>query len=83
MHGGPAPRRASTSSRAVANRGGAGAGAASSINSCCSWLAAVVGPLLPAICTGQSVVVGLVAVILHIVGVVYIYICTGASSRGA
>ena len=65
VHGGPAPRRASTSSRAVANRGGDGAGAGQQrINSCCSWLVAVVGPLLPAMCTRQSVVVGLVAVIL-------------------
>ena len=63
VHGGPAPRRASTSSRAVANRGGAGAGQ-QHINSCCSWLAAVVGPHLLAMHTGWSVVVGLVAVIL-------------------
>ena len=81
VHGGPALRRASTSSRALANRGGDGAGAASSINSCCSWLAVVVGPVLPAIRTGQSVVVRWVAVILHIVSAVY-WKCTGASSMG-
>ena len=53
VHGGRAPRHASTSSRVVANRGGDGAGAGQQrINSYCSWLAAVVGLLLPAMHPG-------------------------------